>query len=175
MIDQILYAMLDTTRIPVVVHDIADPYTVPYGLPRPQIAVSPEQSRMIAELQAWTHWSNRTVAQVIGTTHPTVKAIRDGRLVVGHRNAHYPQRLKAVHQLTARVFLLAGRDPRRAKSLLEDHSGGESPRDYLSRGDIYGANRALFDVLRTSRPTALIPNWRPLSPRNRTVDPSDRE
>jgi hypothetical protein len=175
MIDQLLYAMLETTRIPVAVTSLQDPYCIPYQLPLPASEPSPEEARMVADVQTWTGWSNRSLAEVIGTTHPTIKALRDGHVVVIPRNREYRQRLKGAHTIAARVFLLAGRDARRTNSLLSDASGGESPMQHLIRGDVTGAYRTVLDLLQSREPTELIQSWRTLSPRDRTSAPFDEE
>lgn len=175
MIDQLLYAMMDATQIPVEIAPISDPYSMPYGLPPIRVAASPEESRMAAEVILWTGWSNRTLAQVIGTSHPTIRAIREGRAIVGRRNHQYPQRLKSVHDLVSRAFVLTHRDPRRTNALLSDGSRGDSPKQYLIRGEIGLASRAILDLIQPGNRPELIGSWRPLSPRNRTVAPSDEE
>jgi hypothetical protein len=175
MIDHLLYAIVDTTHIPVAVVTVQDPYSIPYELPVSSPAESPEESRMVADIQLWTGWSDRALAEVIGTTHPTVKALRDGRFVVVPRNRESRPRLRATHGVIARAFLLTGRDARRVNRVLGDTSRGDSPTQHLIRGDITGAYRSLLDLLRPGDPATLIQSWRPLSPRGRTSAPSDEE
>lgn len=173
MIDHLLYSLLDTTRIPVVVSTIEDPYSIPYDLPVPTQEPGPEESRMATDIQAWTGWSNRTLAEVIGTTHPTIRALRDGNFVVYPRNREYRQRLRTAHGVVGRAFQLAKRDARQTNALLSDRSNGESPMQHLIRGDVTGAYRCVLDLLQPQEPAELIRSWRPLSPRDRTAAPFD--
>ena len=174
MIDHMLYAIADTTRIPVAVITVSDPFALPYQLPEVIVERSPDEATMAADVQSWTGWSNRTLADVIGTTHPTIRALLDGRVIVIARNPDYRRRLKVAHAFVQRVFIIAGRDTRRTQSILSDSTLGDAPIQYLKRDDpAEGFSRVLELV--SAGPSELIQSWRPLSSRGRTIAPFDSE
>lgn len=82
---------------------IYDPWVrVPKLAPRP----TPGAQRMTREIRRVTGWSQRKVAQVLGITHPTVRALEEGRS--GHRDPALFERLVQTHAVIARVHLLLG-------------------------------------------------------------------
>jgi hypothetical protein len=75
-------------------------------LPEPTRYAKPRLQEQTEQIRARTGWSQRRLALVLCTTHPTVKALEQGRTVV--RVHDLSARLTEVHQLVQRVFLLAG-------------------------------------------------------------------
>jgi hypothetical protein len=102
------------------------------------------------ELQRWTEWSDRTLAQVLGTTHPTVRALLEGRGATSSRTTTVRARLRNVHEMVARVHALSGGSSIvTARTLAELPPGSsERPLDYLQAGEIAHAYLAALDILR---------------------------
>jgi hypothetical protein len=176
MIDHFLLGLMEeATRIPAQVRTVVtSPYEMPYQLPTYVVAEEPDDARKLSELKSWTGWSNRTVADIIGTTHPTIRALGDGRVVISPRNREYRSRLHSVHSVVSRVFMLAGRDRHRTRTLLSDDTTGESPMQLLRNGEVGAAYAMVLEFVNPPRPS-LITSWSPLSPRGRTIAPFDEE
>ena len=176
MIDHMLVVLVDeATRIPAQVQTMAtNPYEMPYQLPTYVVVDLPDDTRMLSELKGWTGWSNRTVAEVIGTTHPTIRAVSDGRVVIAPRNREYRNRLRAVHSVVSRVFSLAGGNQQRLRLMLTDDTTGESAMQLLAKGEIGTAYARVLESASPHRPS-LVTSWSPLSPRGRVIAPFDEE
>jgi hypothetical protein len=176
VIDHFLLGLVEeATRIPAQVRTVVtNPYEMPYQLPTYVVDDVPDDTRMLSDLKSWTGWSNRKLAEIIGTTHPTIRALSDGRVVITPRNREYRRRLHSVHSVVERVFLLAGRDQHRTRTLLSDDTAGNSAMRQLANGEIGAAYATVLEAVSPPRPP-LITSWSPLSPRGRTVAPFDEE
>jgi hypothetical protein len=109
-----------------------------------------DAQRQAIELQSWTDWSDRTLAQILGTTHPTVRALLQGRGATTSRTATVRARLREVHELVARIHTLTGSSATvtaRALSGLPPGSD-QRPIDYLRAGDVGNAYLAALDIVR---------------------------
>jgi hypothetical protein len=109
-----------------------------------------DAQRQASELQSWTDWSDRTLAQVLGTTHPTVRALLQGRGATTSRTASVRVQLREVHELVARIHALTGGNAAltaRALSELPPRSD-RRPLDYLRAGDVGQAYLAALDIVR---------------------------
>lgn len=173
MIDHAIYAVIESTRLPSQHQIVRNPYDLPYVLPTPE-PLSPGESRMATELRAWTGWSDRLLAEVVGTTHPTIRALRSGHIVLSMRNHNYHQRLPAVHAFMSRIYQLAGRSPQRVNALLTDTSLDQAPIERLKAGDVTAAYRTVLD-LTARKHQDLIRTWRPLPAAGRVIAPFDVE
>jgi hypothetical protein len=102
------------------------------------------------ELQGWTDWSDRTLAQVLGTTHPTVRALLEGRGATTSRTTTVRARLREVHEMVARVHALSGGSAVvTARTFAELPPGSnQRPLDYLKAGEVAHAYLAALDILR---------------------------
>jgi hypothetical protein len=109
-----------------------------------------DAQRQASELQSWTDWSDRTLAQVLGTTHPTVRALLQGRGATTSRTATVRARLREVHELVARIHALTGSSAAvTARALSELPPGSDRrPLDYLRAGDVRHAYLAALDIVR---------------------------
>jgi hypothetical protein len=115
---------------------------------RPSHVLDPQ--RLALELHDWTGWSDRTLAQVLGTSHPTVRALLEGRGATTSRTAAVRARLRAVHEVVGRVYALAGGSASATRWVLSELPLGRTRRsvDYLSAGDMPAAYLAAMDLLR---------------------------
>jgi hypothetical protein len=129
--------------------------------PPPTARRVPDAGRMISELRAWTAWSSRKLASVLGTSHTTVLGIEAGRPLVEGHSGDLGRRVSDVHDVVSRVFLLADRDQSTTARLLDTPPhGGRSPIDALRSDDAAGAYLAAVDVLRP-RSSGLLVGSRP--------------
>lgn len=115
---------------------------------RPSQLLDPQ--RLALELHDWTGWSDRTLAQVLGTSHPTVRALLEGRGATTSRTAAVRARLRAVHEVVGRVNALAGGSASATGRVLGELplGGTRRPLDYLCAGDMPAAYLAAMDLLR---------------------------
>jgi hypothetical protein len=115
---------------------------------RPTPALDPQ--RLALELHNWTGWSDRMLAQVLGTSHPTVRALLEGRGATTSRTVAVRARLRAVHDVVARVHALTGASVTTTRGVLSElpPTGTRRPLDYLSVGDMPAAYLAALDILR---------------------------
>lgn len=117
-------------------------------LPAPKPYSPPKVQEQAAEIRACTGWSQRRLASVLNTTHPTVKALEQGRIVTRVRDL--PARLSDIHRVVERVFLLAGRNPNETNRLLTSRANNRqlSAVDLLAEGRAAQAYLAVLDILR---------------------------
>lgn len=176
MIDHVLFALIEeATKIPAQVHTVvSNPYEMPYRLPTYIVADEPDDAHMVSELKTWMGWSNRTLAEVIGTTHPTIRAVSNGHVVLAPRNREYRHRLRSVHAVVFRTLMLAGHDLSRTRALLMDDTSGKSAMQLLAKGEIGAAYAEVLESVSTPRPS-LVASWSPVSPRGRVIAPFDEE
>ena len=111
-----------------------------------------DPQRLALELHDWTGWSDRILAQVLGTSHPTVRALLEGRGANTSRTAAVRARLRAVHEVVARVHALTGGSSLATGRVLGElsESGVRRPVDHLSAGDMTAAYLAAIEILRPS-------------------------
>jgi hypothetical protein len=164
------------TYIPALSTRQLNAYELPYELPKAEAGSLPaDAARMVTDVLAATGWSARTLADVIGTTHPTVRALLRGHFAAMPRNRDYQRRLKATYEIISRIFTLAGRDVGRTNTALRDQGRGPSAVDYLVQDRPNDAYLAAIRSLRPPPQDRLIIGSRPLSPQGRTTDPFDDE
>lgn len=102
-----------------------------------------EAIRKIRELQRMTSWSDRRIARTLGTTHPTVAALRHGR----GGKVPLRSRLVRVHDLVSRIYALCGEEPDVTDRVLETAGeNGVSAFDLLTRDDVARAYLLALDV-----------------------------
>jgi hypothetical protein len=122
---------------------------------------APDVQRMIADIRAWTRWSSRQLARILGTSHTTVLSAEAGRPLMEARTGDLRHRAGGVHDVVERVFLLTGRDPAAtARTLATSPPGGPSAADSLRDGNPERAYLSAIDVLRPRR-TGLLVGDRP--------------
>jgi len=86
----------------------------------------PNAREQLADIKSWTGWSDRTVASLIGATHPTVARLRSDEPLSRIRNRRYRSRLESIHRVVSRIHSLAGRDPDRTRWAMEGEGDGRS-------------------------------------------------
>jgi hypothetical protein len=130
-------------------------------LPVPELHRAPSMQRAVRELRQWTGWSARRVAEVLGTSHTTIRALEGGRSLVEGHSGNLRRRLTDAHDVAERVLVLADRDPERAGMVLGSAPPGRrSAAEELRAGDPGRAYLAAIDVLRPPR-QGLVVGGRP--------------
>lgn len=98
----------------------------------------------IRDIKAMTGWSDRTIATVLGVSHPTVAALRQGR----RGRVPLRARLMRVHDLVERVYMLSERNPESTEELLTANTpDGRSAFSLLAADRPADAYLAVTDVL----------------------------
>lgn len=145
-----------------------------FALPRidiPKAAPRTADFRAMAQdIVKWTLWSDRKLAKALGTTHPTVHALLTGTPAVGSRSREVLQRVTPTHAVIARIFVIAGRDPKRTATALESPSNGRSAVAHLRAGHPDRAYVAALDALNPPVDTGLMTGSRPSVPGEGRVD-----
>lgn len=126
-------------------------------LPASDVRPVPELQWMVRQVRSWTRWSTRRLADVVGTSHTTIRAVENGRPLVGGHSGGLRQRLAAAHEVIERIYLLANRDAEQVSAILDAAPPGRrSPVEELRFGDAPGAYLAALQVLNPSRPGLII-------------------
>jgi transcriptional regulator with XRE-family HTH domain len=129
----------------------------PIVLPAPDLQPAPSMQQVVRQIRQWTGWSTRRVAEVLETSHTTIRAVENGRALVGGHSGDLRRRLAEAHEVVERVFLLAGRDPARVATILESASPGHrSAAEELRTRNPARAYLAVVDVLRPRRPGLVV-------------------
>ncbi len=135
-----------------------------------------ESEQMLRELRAWTGWSDRALAEVIGTSHPTVAKLFAGESEFLARHESSRRRLEEAYEVVSRAYILAGRDRSRTASILENMSyGGRSARQYLCEGRPNEAYLAVVEAVRPPRRSGMMRGNNPIDPRTATTAPVDED
>lgn len=114
-------------------------------IPPPEDVDSPALAERLRDVAAWTGWSDRRLAEVLGTTHPTVAAARRGREIT--RVPDLADRIAGVHRVIERVAALCDRDVSEIVRLLEARpSGDRSAIDHIKAGNWSKAYVAVLDA-----------------------------
>lgn len=130
-------------------------------LPTTVVRRAPDVQRMISEVRAWTGWSSRQLASVLGTSHTTVLNAEAGRPLLALRSGDLRRRVSEVHDVVERVHLLAERDADTTSRLLANaRRRGQSAVDALRAGRPEKAYLAAIDALRP-RPAGILTGSRP--------------
>ena len=121
----------------------------------------PDARQMIQQLAAWTGWSNRTLAEVLDTSHTTVGALLQGRPLQPSRSGPLADRLAEAHQVVERAHHLTDHVAARTASVatVPDETGTAAV-DYLHGRNPAAAYLAIVDALRP-RPRGLLTGFRP--------------
>jgi hypothetical protein len=127
---------------------------------------APEAPRLARQLQKWTQWPTRVMAEALRTTHPTVQSLLDGRSpATSARSSSLRYRLRRVHEVVERVYELSGHDPESTNALLRTPSdSGVAPFVLLRAGEYAAAYLAVIDSFSSSSPTGLVVGRRPSTP-----------
>lgn len=117
-------------------------------LPAPKPYTAPRIREQTKQIRARTGWSQRRLATILNTTHPTVKALQQGRPVT--RVKDIAVHLSDIDRIVERVFILAKRRPQETNRILSTTTRNDrlSAADLLQNGDPAGAYLAALQVLR---------------------------
>lgn len=126
-------------------------------VPEYRPARAPQAQWLVRDVKVATHWSARFIANLLGTTHPTVAALLDGRAAGGRHLPELHARLRELHEVVTRVHTIAGDDPEETVRLLTAAPAGAVPAvDLLRRRDPAAAYLAAVDVARPPRSGRLM-------------------
>lgn len=98
----------DAPGVPVHSQESLWDFWVTFPARRPRLA--PRVQRQVRDVLDWTGWSSRTLAEIVGTTHPTISAIAAGRSTTFTRAPGLPFKLAELHGLLERLNIVAGDD-----------------------------------------------------------------
>ncbi|MHB8189645.1 MAG: helix-turn-helix domain-containing protein [Ferrimicrobium sp.] len=117
--------------------------------------------QIASDLQRWTGWSARHLADVLGTSHTTIRAITNGRPIVDGHSGDLRRRLVETHNVVERIYLLAECDSGKVNDLLDTpKSGRKTVAAELQAGQFARAYLVAIDILRPSK-LGLITGDRP--------------
>lgn len=118
-------------------------------LPATKVRAAPDVQVMTRELRQWTDWSQRRLADILGTTHTTIGAAEEGRPLRSSHSGDLRRRLEEAYAVVLRVHLLADRDADRTARLLETapRVGASSATQLLKDRDPANAYLAALDAL----------------------------
>lgn len=126
-------------------------------LPTSDPLPAPNLQQAVRHLRQWTQWSSRRLAEVLVTSHTTIRAVENGRPLVGGHSGDLRHRLIEAHEVVKRVFLLADRDPGKAAMVLDTTlPGRRSAVDELRAGEPGRAYIVALDVIRPRRPGLVV-------------------
>jgi hypothetical protein len=125
--------------------------------PAHEVLPAPDMQWAAKQVREWTTWSTRRLAEALGTSHTTVRAIESGRQLVEGHSGDLRRRLVATHSVIERVYVLANRDAVRTTAILDTTLPGQSsPVDELRSGHPNRAYLAAIDILRPRRPGLIV-------------------
>jgi transcriptional regulator with XRE-family HTH domain len=104
---------------------------------------------MTRELRQWTNWSQRRLADILGTTHTTIGAVEEGRPLRTAHSGDLRRRLEEAYAVVLRVRLLTDGDVDGTAQLLEaaPRAGASSATQLLKDRDPARAYLAALDAL----------------------------
>lgn len=143
--------------------------------PDPEASVVPGLSHRVREVELWTGWSDRQLAEVVGTTHPTIAAIRRGRGNV--RTARLLNRLTSIHETVERLHHVCNGDASEVRLLLgrELAPGHRSAQWLLSQGRYADAYLAALDARTPRRVGGMMQSRVPRRPSGEVVALEDAD
>jgi len=106
---------------------------------------TPAMARRLRDVAAWTHWSDRRLAELLGTSHPTIAAARRGHEIT--RVPNLADRIVELHRLIERIAVLCDRDVSEVVRLLEaGPQGSTSAAEFIREGNVSQAYLAVLDA-----------------------------
>jgi hypothetical protein len=134
---------------------MSDPFSNWPIFPKYEPQPVPDLIRIVRRLVEQTGWSNRNLAEVVGTTHPTIKAIKSGR--EPERRRDLAEALFNTAEVVEKISRLARGNQATLKTILNTRgSDGETPLQLLAAGGYSKAYLRALDMLTESRPTARL-------------------
>jgi hypothetical protein len=167
----------DETRLPAVERARpVDPYASGYVVPAMTGQAAPEVGRQLHDLIHWAGWSNRDLAAVIGSSHPTIAQALQGHAAALSRSAAQRRRLGETHDVVSRIHALTGRDAERTARVLDTPGSDDvTATEHLAAGEPVKAYLTAIRVLRPSRARGMMIGRHPIDPRRATAAILDRE
>lgn len=112
--------------------------------------------RQFQDIAGWTAWSNRRVAYLLNTTHPTVAAVLNGR--GGDRARGLADRATEVHAVLNRLYRATDADSGELRRIITERpfTGGPSAIECLRSDEPAQALLAALDVLNGPPAAGLI-------------------
>jgi hypothetical protein len=112
----------------------------------------PDLTRIVNRLIDRTGWSNRGLAEIVGTTHPTIQAIKRGR--DPERKAGLAEALFNTAEVVEKISRLAHGNQSVIKAVLSNRGqDGQTPLRLLSEGEYAKAYLRALDLLNKPRAT----------------------
>ena len=124
----------------------------------PERAAAPGSTlpRITQRCRELTGWSTRDLAEVLGTSHTTVRMFEtDGRFTA--RSVDAASRVQPLLAVLSRLARVAGDRDRLTLALMTPQDSGERAMDLLVRQEWARAFTVGLDVLRGPRPEMLVP------------------
>lgn len=118
-------------------------------LPSVRSRPTPEPQVKANQLMAWTGMSLRVLAEVLGTTHPTLSALTKGQSTELSRRPEVLERLESLHSVAERLAPVNPGGPRLLGDVLLSETGGRTLADLAANGS---AARAYIVALKSLVP-----------------------
>ena len=136
---------------------------------------APHFDRMLREIRDWTGWSQRRLAALIGTTHPTVKRLEKGE--TSSRSADAAARLPHINNVIKRLWILSGGNAKSVARLLDSSGPGDarSAFDLLTQEQYSRAYLRALQVLEGPSALDLLTPNAGVSELDATHSPADTE
>ncbi len=138
-------------------------------LPPAPTAVASRLPVLLHEIRNVTGWSQRDLAEILHTSHTTVRRLEtDGRVTARSRTS--AARITPLHGVLTRLVRVAGNPQTLATALLTDDGRGKAT-DFLRAGQWSRAFTVALDVLNGPPPTMLAPkpDWALRQPATREI------
>lgn len=108
---------------------------------------APATARRLRDVVAWTDWSNRYLADLLGTTHPTIAAVLRGQEIT--RLPDLRDRIARMHRVVQRLAALSDWDRSEVLRLLETrHVTEKSAAELMAARQFGKAYLVALDVRR---------------------------
>ncbi len=139
--------------------------------PQRLVRRAPRVQRQVTSIMEWTGWSARTLAELLGTTHPTISGVATGRSMSFTRAPELPLRIGELHELLERLVVVAEHDRVELNRILRMTPSENEPTalDYVVAGDVTGAWLAAIDVINPRRADAMMRGHFPAQPGTATT------
>jgi len=170
-------SLFDATGLPQLMRrSSTNPYALPYILPEVEVHAAPDLVQLLHEVSRWTGWSNRTIGEIIGISHPTVKQALAGRAGALSRSVDAIPRLDAAHGVVSRIYLLAGRDDARTARVMDTPDADDiTALEYLIAGKVTEAYLTAMRVLRPPLTGGMMVGAYPIDLRRASVAALDED
>jgi hypothetical protein len=137
-----------------------------WTIPEQAVAGPVRLTQRLGDVKAWTGWSARALAEVTGTSHPTINAVLQGQAATLTRAPGLATRIRQLHDLVSRLQIVVGGDSAELTRALKDRPapGRRSAAEELAAGEPADAYLAALDVLSPPRTTGMMRSRFPARP-----------